>query len=160
MKFFAINQIPKAELIAEFLRCCGSTRWAEQMATARPFLNQESLFMEASRIWKSLTPDDWLEAFSHHPKIGDKKGTNWSKEEQAKVQVATEEVLSQLSDGNLAYQQKFGFIFLVCATGKTADEMLALLQKRLKNSPNEELAIAAGEQDKITQIRLKKLLQS
>lgn len=136
------------------------------MAQRRPFNSEAELFAVGEEIWQSLAPQDWREAFSHHPKIGDltslrAKFANtrqWSEGEQAGVTGAAEDILHALADGNEAYHKKFGFIFIVCATGKSAGEMLALLQQRLPNDPKLELKIAAAEQAQITKIRLEKLL--
>ena len=124
--------------------------------------------MHADRVWWSLTPDDWLEAFRSHPKIGEKKAgekvstqsQQWSGQEQAGVSRASQDTVDSLAALNRAYEQKFGFIFIICATGKTPDEMLAALQERLQHDSDTELRLAAAEQAKITELRLKKLLTS
>lgn len=160
------NSLAPVSAAAELLRCCGARRWAEAMAQRRPFGSEAELFAAAEEIWQNLSPEDWREAFSHHPKIGDLAslrmkfaGTRqWSEGEQAGVTGAAEEILHALAEGNDAYEKKFGFIFIVCATGKSAQEMLTLLQQRLPNEPEIELKIAAAEQAKITRIRLEKLL--
>lgn len=142
-----------------FMRCCGSRRWADLMAAARPFASRHVLFAAAERFWEEMGPADFLEAFSHHPKIGEKSlRDRWATGEQKGVQGASEETLQGLARGNADYEKKFGFIFLVCATGKSADEMLALLEARVGNDRDRELSVAAGEQAKITRIRLEKLL--
>jgi 2-oxo-4-hydroxy-4-carboxy-5-ureidoimidazoline decarboxylase len=135
------------------------------MTARRPFRHEADLFGAADQIWRGLTRADWLEAFASHPKIGDldslrtKFATTgaWAAGEQAGVAGAAEAVLQSLADGNAAYEAKFGYIFIVCASGKTAEEMLALLRQRLVNDPDEELRIAAAEQMKITCSRLAKL---
>lgn len=160
------NTLTPASVLAELLRCCGARRWAEAMAKRRPFGSEAELLTAAEEIWQDLAPEDWREAFSHHPKIGDLASLRakfastqqWAEGEQAGVAGAAEEVLYALAEGNEAYEKKFGFIFIVCATGKSAGEMLALLQQRLPNDPEIELKIAAAEQAKITKIRLEKLL--
>jgi len=162
-----INTIAPATAQAEFLRCCGSTRWAVAMTAGRPFHTPAQLLAEAEEIWRRLAPEDWREAFAHHPKIGDLDnlrqkfaGTwQWSTGEQQGVPDAEEQVLQALAAGNTAYEEKFGYIFIVCATGKNAAEMLAILQLRLPNAPETEITIAAQEQKKITRIRLHKLLE-
>lgn len=151
---------------ADLLRCCGSSRWAEAMARERPFASAESLFAAADREWWRLGREDWLEAFRHHPKLGDQDALGarfgatraWAASEQGGVSAAGEKALDALAAGNREYEARFGWIFIVCATGKTADEMLALLGARLENAPDDELRIAAAEQAKITRIRLEKLL--
>ena len=147
------------------MKCCGSTAWAEQLSKNFPFDSMESLKKESDRIWFSLGEDDWKEAFSHHPKIGDmgnlkKKFASTShlaEGEQAEVKHAEEEVLRALQKGNDDYEKKFGYIFIVCATGKSAEEMLSLLNSRLINNPAFEIRVAAEEQNKITHLRLDKL---
>ena len=137
------------------------------MAAARPFALLDDLYRAAEKIWFSLPTADQLEAFAAHPKIGSKKAgakqpkksADWSKSEQSGVTSAPVDVRDGLAECNSLYQDKFGFIFIVCATGKTADEMLAICRARLGNSVETELRIAAAEQAKITEIRLNKLLE-
>ena len=163
-----LNSLPSADAEKELLQCCGSTRWAQQMAAARPFNNLEALLASANEIWSSLDRNDWLEAFRSHPKIGEKKAADpvstqarqWSGQEQAGVATASEETVDSLATLNRAYEEKFGFIFIICATGKTSEEMLSTLRERLEHDPVDELPIAAAEQGKITVLRLKKLLTS
>lgn len=148
------------------LQCCGSTRWAREMVQAGPYQNAGTLIAKANDVWWSLDPEDWLEAFRSHPKIGEKKGAapvsdqsrQWSGQEQAGVSNASPETVDALAALNHAYEQKFGFIFIICATGKTSEEMLSALRQRLDNDPATELPIAAAEQSKITELRLKKLI--
>ena len=150
----------------ELLKCCGSTRWATAMEEARPYRNFKQVLTTAGEVWWGLNQTDWLEAFRSHPKIGEKKIENrvaaesraWSEQEQRGVELASPEVGGKLATLNLDYEEKFGFIFIVCATGKSSDEILALLEKRLANDPATELQIAAAEQAKITELRLGKLL--
>jgi len=135
-----------------------------------PFIPADDLvelLEDAESQWWLCTEDDWKEAFAHHPKIGDinslmKKFANtaaWASGEQSGVNTATDEIIKLLSEGNRLYEEKFGYIFIVCATGKSAIEMLNLLNERLKNNPEEEIQIAADEQTKITKLRIEKLLQ-
>jgi len=146
------------------LQCCGSKRWAREMAG--PYENVETLIAKAHDTWWSLEPADWLEAFRSHPKIGEKKAAapvsdqsrQWSGQEQAGVSNAPQETVDALAALNQAYEQKFGYIFIICATGKTSEEMLSALRQRLDNAPADELPIAAAEQSKITELRLKKLI--
>lgn len=159
-----------AEAAAEaLLRCCGSSRWVAAMMAERPFDSVEALHAAADRHWADAHRPDILEAFEHHPRIGDdieqlrKKFAStaqWSAGEQSSVASADEATLIALRDGNLAYEARYGHIFIVCATGKTAAEMLAILRERLNNDPADELVIAAGEQRKITHLRLDKLLSA
>ena len=161
-----INTLPAEEAEKALLQCCGSKRWAREMVQARPYRNPDTLIAKANDIWWSLEPDDWLEAFRSHPKIGEKKAAapvsdqsrQWSGQEQAGVSSASQEAIDALAALNRAYEQKFGFIFIICATGKTSDEMLFALRKRLDNDAAAELPIAAAEQSKITELRLKKLI--
>ena len=161
-----LNSLPAEEAANELLQCCGSKRWARQMANARPFENVANVIANANEIWWSLDRDDWLEAFRSHPKIGEKKAAEtvsaqsreWSGQEQAGVNTASRETTETLAELNRAYEEKFAFIFIICATGKTSGEMLAALRERLEHDAAEELPIAAAEQSKITELRLKKLL--
>jgi OHCU decarboxylase len=138
------------------------------MVNRRPYPTLEALLTTADDIWWSLDPTDWLEAFRSHPKIGEKKAADkvsvqsqqWSGQEQSGVANASSATLDSLADLNHDYEQKFGFIFIICAAGKTSDEMLAALRERLPHEPAAELPIAAAEQSKITGLRLKKLLTS
>jgi 2-oxo-4-hydroxy-4-carboxy-5-ureidoimidazoline decarboxylase len=160
-----LNSLGECEAHAALLRCCGSTHWAERMASQRPFADFDTLLDTARTVWKNLVRADWLEAFAAHPKIGDlgslrakfAQTATWSEQEQAGVATTAESTLQALAAGNRAYEEKFGFIFIVCATGKSAEEMLALLRQRLGNSAADELRIAAAEQEKITGLRLQRL---
>jgi len=141
--------------------------WARTLTKARPFENFDDLFAKADRIWWSLRDEDWLEAFRAHPKIGEKRAATpqseqaqkWAAHEQAGTQQAAAETSAALADGNRKYEDCFGFIFIICASGKSAEEMLASLNNRLQNNRETELAIAAEEQRKITRLRLEKLLE-
>ncbi len=163
-----LNALPAEAVEAELLQCCGSARWARRMAQLRPFPGVADLLEAMDRVWWELVRDDWLEAFRRHPKIGEsaaaragtEKTARWSAQEQAAAQTARPEVLTALAEANRAYQGRFGYIFIVCASGKTSEEMLALLEKRLQNEADAELHIAAEEQCKITRLRLKKLLRA
>ena len=155
-----------AEREEAFLRCCGSTRWARRMAEHGAFGSRAALHGTAEAVWWDLGDGDWREAFTHHPRIGADvdalrqkfaRTAAWSEGEQAGVESASEEVLTALAAGNRAYEARFGFLFIVCATGKSAAEMLQLLEERMSNPPANELRIAAGEQAKITRLRLEKL---
>jgi OHCU decarboxylase len=154
-----LNTLPADEAEGEFLKCCGSKRWAREMTNKRPYDNLQILTAQADKTWWSLQPSDWLEAFRSHPKIGEKKASSeWSRQEQSGVANASREAIDELSTLNLSYEQKFGFIFIICATGKTSEEMLAALRERLEHEAAVELRIAATEQSKITELRLGKLL--
>jgi 2-oxo-4-hydroxy-4-carboxy-5-ureidoimidazoline decarboxylase len=161
-----LNALDTSAAASALQRCCGASRWAHSMAEARPFQSQTELLATADALWQQMEREDILEAFSHHPKIGAdieslrRKFAStqaWASREQAGVSQASEAVLEALRDGNQQYEHRFGYIFIVCASGKSAQEMLDLLTARLNNSPEEELTIAAGEQAKITRLRLEKL---
>jgi OHCU decarboxylase len=151
---------------ANLLKCCGSATWSRRVAESRPFRNQEQLFDTADRVWQQLGPADWLEAFRHHPQIGEKvaektsaETERWAAEEQSATRDADPQTLASLAHANRDYQARFGYIFIVCATGKSPEQMLALLSQRLQNDPGTEIAVAAEEQRRITRLRLEKLLQ-
>jgi OHCU decarboxylase len=129
------------------------------MAAQRPFASVEALHAAADDAWWSLGEDDWLEAFAAHPRIGE-RGKGWSNEEQAGTRSAAADVMATLARRNQDYEQRFRHVFLICATGRSADSMLADLERRMSNAPVEELRVAAGEQAKITHLRLAKLLSS
>jgi 2-oxo-4-hydroxy-4-carboxy-5-ureidoimidazoline decarboxylase len=143
--------------------CCGSSTWVARMLGHRPFGSDAQLQAMARQEWFGLGPDDWHEAFRHHPKIGDRESlrgrfpqtAQLSAAEQRGVRAASDDVLNALAEGNRAYEERFGYIFIVCATGKSAEQMLAILRERLNNDPQEELLIAAGEQATITALRLR-----
>jgi OHCU decarboxylase len=161
-----INQAEEAEAESMFRDCCGSARWTGLMTRGRPFASEDELLDTAAGIWKDLQHSDWLEAFSAHPKIGETKpvsaqqtrSAKWSAGEQAGMNSADELLRQELAAANRAYYEKFGFIFIVCATGKNAAEMLELCRGRLSNDSETEIGLAAQEQQKITQIRLRNLL--
>lgn len=163
-----LNALPREEARARLLACCGSARWARAMTDARPFADELELSETADRVWRGLDGEDWLEAFRAHPKIGERKAARetgaaasaWSKDEQSGVSAADAGTLEELARANRVYEERFGHIFIVCATGKSAAEMLSLLEARLTNSRDVELGVAAEEQRRITQLRLKKLLES
>lgn len=155
-----LDTMDEAEAREALRRCCAATRWVRGMLARRPFRTTESLMDAADRVWAEMERDDILEAFAGHPRIGADMGAlreKWAAQEQSSVAAASEDTLRALRDGNLRYEERFGHIFIVCATGKGADEMLALLRDRLDNDPETELRIAAAEQAKITRIRLEKL---
>lgn len=151
-----INAAPPDEARAELAICCGSSRWIERMMPHRPFASREEALETARQEWFALDPSDWREAFDHHPRIGavPSAGSALSAREQAGVQSATDHVKAALLAGNRDYEQRFGFIYIVCATGKSAEEMLAILRGRLKNEPAREIRIAAEEHAKICALRL------
>jgi OHCU decarboxylase len=166
-----LNALPAMEAEAELLACCGASRWVQGMLARRPFGNCAELFAAADEVWRSLGREDWLEAFARHPQIGETAvekqiksetgqhiSSRWSAEEQSGAQRNSADIVARLAEGNRVYRQRFGFIFIICATGKTAEEMLAILERRLQNDASAELTIAAEEQRWITRLRLEKLL--
>ncbi|MEQ1919466.1 MAG: 2-oxo-4-hydroxy-4-carboxy-5-ureidoimidazoline decarboxylase [Elusimicrobiota bacterium] len=166
MTLDVFNALPIEGARGELLRCCGCARWADAVLTARPFRDRTALLAASDAAWVKTAEADWLEAFSHHPRIGGKDALRekfaatkaWASGEQAGTAAATEAVLDALAAGNAAYEKKFGHIFIVCASGKSAAEMLDLLKSRLTNDAAVEMRLAASEQNKITKIRLEKLL--
>lgn len=146
--------------------CCGSSRWVAAMVEGRPFRRRETVLSTAAEIWRSLGPDDWKEAFAHHPRIGERSGAvpqgaqgqAWSAREQGGMDSTANETRRALAEANRAYEARFGYVYIVSAAGKTAEEMLALARRRLANEPSAELAVAADEQEKITRQRLEQLL--
>jgi OHCU decarboxylase len=172
MHLSELNALDENIAANELRRCCGSSRWAQQMARARPFDGIDALTAASDALWWALDRSDWLEAFAAHPRIGAGSagrsgiGTSqrpdntvaWSDAEQAGVSGAAEQTRQRLAGANEDYQARFGYIFIVCATGKTADEMLDMLEARVRNDPDRELLVAAEEQRKITRLRLAKLI--
>jgi len=162
------DTLPDYDAAALLASCCGSHAWVQAMVERRPLRSLVRILDEAEEIWWSLAPDDWREAFDHHPRIGERSAAApqgvvagaWSADEQRSVAVSSDGTRQALADGNREYERKFGHIYLVCATGKSAEEMLALLRARLSNDPETELGVAAGEQAKITRLRLEKLFGS
>ena len=157
-----IDHAPADEARARLQAACGSRRWVERMMQRRPFGSDEALVSTARQEWFALQERDWREAFLHHPKIGDRDAlpqrfpdtAHLSAKEQQGVSGAAADILDALAAGNRLYEEKFGFVFIVCAAGKSAPEMLGLLRSRLANAPDREMQIAAGEQAKITERRL------
>jgi 2-oxo-4-hydroxy-4-carboxy-5-ureidoimidazoline decarboxylase len=161
-----LNSLPPAARAKTLATCCGATAWVTTLNGQFPFDSAAALYEAAERVWNNLTEADWREAFTHHPKIGDVDAlkekfastATWAAGEQGAVRQADQATLEALAAGNDAYEQKFGYIFIVCATGKSAAEMLALLQARLPHEASQEIHVAMCEQAKITRLRLEKLL--
>lgn len=161
-----LNQLSHAEAQELFRDCCAADTWVRGMTAGRPYKDAEAVHQAARELWPQLSEADWLAAFEAHPKIGDVSSLKakyahtaaMAGGEQAGASSAPEAVLQCLQDANERYVEKFGFIFIVCATGKSAEEMLALLEARLPNSRPEEISVAAAEQAKISHLRLDKLL--
>lgn len=166
MTLHEFNILPKDKLKEELIRCCGSVAWVQKMLPHVPAEDLVEILEDAEIEWWNCTEGDWKEAFESHPKIGDtalaskKFATTvaWASEEQKNVETASEETFHALAEANKLYEEKFGYIFIVCATGKSAEEMLGLLHIRLQNKPEEEIKIAADEQNSITKLRIEKLL--
>ena len=159
------NSASTEDAVREILPCCGSTAWASQIADGRPFADLAALLADSDRIWLSLKPDDWLEAFRSHPRIGEiasngvaARSASWSQQEQSNISTAENQLKHELAEGNRAYEQKFGRVFIVCAAAKSAAEILAILRRRMHNDGDTELREAAEQQRQITQHRLKKWL--
>jgi allantoicase len=160
------NRLSQEHALKALLDCCGATQWARQMLKMRPFPDLGYVLDTADKVWAGLQRDDWLEAFRHHPAIGGKRAkakqtTNarrWSAGEQSAAQKAQPEILAALAAANRKYLAKFGHVFLICAAGKSSEEILKNLHERMSNDPEAELRIAAEEQRKITRLRLEKLL--
>ena len=161
-----LDAMPEPQANKLFAECCGASRWVSGMLSRRPFRSRDVVLSTADEIWASLGPADWREAFSHHPRIGERKsakpqserGSAWAAGEQSGVEGADDDLRADLAAANREYEQRFGYIFIVFATGKSAEGMLALARDRLRNEPDIELRVAAEEQRKITRARLKKLL--
>lgn len=162
-----LNTLPQPDAIDEFMKCCGSQRWAQRMVINRPYLSLDDLCVKAGDLWWDLDRDDWLEAFRSHPRIGEKKAASnvsrealeWSGQEQAGIDEAQSQTLTELARLNQEYEAKFGFIYIVCASGKSSEEMLEILSSRINNDAEHELTIAAREQARITELRLRKMIQ-
>lgn len=165
MQLSELNQLDDAKASEVFNACCSATRWVKRMVFARPFYSQASMQNDAAMFWKSMQSADYMEAFAGHPKIGDlnllkKKYRNaLAANEQSAVEQATDDVLQELARYNDDYETKFGYIFIVCATGKTAAQMLTLIKRRINHRPDKEIIIAAAEQAKIMSIRIDKLFE-
>ena len=165
MTLHEFNTLPKDQLKEELIRCCGSYAWVQRMLPFVPAEDLVELLEDAEEQWWLCSEDDWKEAFSHHPKIGDIESlqkrfadtATWAADEQGGVNKASPATLKALEEANRAYEEKFGYIFIVFASGKSAEEMLGILQSRLQNSPEEEIKIAADEQNRITRLRIEKL---
>ncbi len=157
MTLHEFNILPKEELKKELFHCCGSKAWVEKMLPFVPAEDMVELLEDAEEQWWKCTESDWKEAFAQHPRIGDRK-IDWASSEQSEMTKASSEIIEALIEANKAYEEKFGYIFIVCASGKSAEEMLGMLQIRLQHDPEEEIRIAADEQNKITKLRIEKLL--
>lgn len=165
MNIEQLNRLSEADANTAFGQCCGASRWVERMVLDRPYESLGEVLGTSDTVWEECDIDDYEEAFSHQPRIGDmadlaaRGGTKaWATGELKGVMDADRAVVEQLAEANRTYQEKFGYHFIISATGKSAAEILSQMIARLKNEPKDELLIAAGEQNKITRLRLKKLL--
>lgn len=165
MSLEELNTLPRDQAETRFRDCCAADSWVQGMVENRPYDSDEAMLEQCRHLWPTLTESHWLQAFEAHPQIGNLDSLRekyastkaLASGEQAGARAADEDVLQRLKQGNDAYLEKFGFIFIVCATGKSADEMLELLEARLANGREMELKNAAREQAKITELRLEKL---
>lgn len=148
--------------------CCGAREWVSRMLDRRPFHQLDALLSTADHVWRSLSSADWLEAFSHHPRLGEQRAhaatttmaRDWSAAEQSRISDATQIARAALADANRAYEARFGYICIICATGKSVEDLLAITRSRLANTPAVELPVAAEEQRKITRLRLARLVEA
>jgi 2-oxo-4-hydroxy-4-carboxy-5-ureidoimidazoline decarboxylase len=166
MTIMEFNQMPLEEKKVNLFKVCGSAEWVNKMLEVPPSEDMIDLFQNAEQCWNECSESDWKEAFNHHPPIGsaaiheeENTSADWARNEQAKVNDAPADIKQQLADANREYREKFGYIFIINATGKSAEAILAQLMVRLQNSPEAEIEIAMAEQMGITRIRLEKLLQ-
>jgi OHCU decarboxylase len=155
------NELKKKEAIGALLLVCHSRKWATQVAAGRPYDDGDSLLAAADKTWMALDPDDWLEALDAHPRIGERGGRSaeFSKQEQAGVGNASQDVQAAIAAGNAEYEERFGHVFLISAAGRSAEEILAALTDRLGNDPDTELRVAAEEHRRITRLRIERLLE-
>lgn len=163
-----LNEMSEREARQKLLAVCGSERWVNRMIARRPFASVDAVYSAADADWFGLEKQDWLEAFSHHPQIGERNlaqakfaaTASQSSREQSGMAGASDEVRAEFAAGNAEYERKFGHVFLICATGKTGEEMLDSLRERMRNDAPTELRNAANEQSKIVRIRLGKLVEA
>ncbi|MEO8193684.1 MAG: 2-oxo-4-hydroxy-4-carboxy-5-ureidoimidazoline decarboxylase [Gemmatimonadales bacterium] len=161
-----LDALPESEAEEVFRFCCGSSQWIHGMIARRPFGSVERVLTAADSVWQETSPEDWHEAFTHHPRIGEKgaakeqdtRASEWSEGEQAGVRTISAEMGTELAEANRAYEERFGHIYIVCANGRSGEEMLAMARERLANDPQTELRVAAEQQRRITDLRLRKLL--
>ena len=157
-----LDSLPRDAATDLLTSCCGSRRWTAAMMARRPFGTRDALLRAADEEWNRLSPNDWVEAFAHHPRIGerrafahvDARARRWSESEQSSAASSDDRVKHQLADAQHEYEARFGHIFLICAAGKSSEEILAALRARMINDPKTELRVAAEEQRQITRLRL------
>lgn len=161
-----LDEMSADEAAALLKECCGSLRWVSMMMARRPFRFRDSVFFAADLFWKSLTLRDRMEAFADHPRIGEKTGARpqgeraaaWSAKEQSGMDVIESELRKEIAEINREYEDRFGYIYIVSAQGKTAAELLTIAKDRLRNDPETEIRVASEEQQKIMHLRLESLL--
>ena len=161
-----LDAMPDTEAAFKLAACCGSSTWVAAMVARRPYRTRDELLAVSDDVARSLGPEDWLEAFAYHPRIGERKSAAtassvaaaWAAGEQNASSTASIATREALALANVEYEQRYGYIFIICALGRSADEILAELRRRIKNEPDAELAIAAAEQQQITRQRLEKLI--
>jgi OHCU decarboxylase len=160
------NSLDTESAVSALLNCCAAHRWARAVAAQRPYATEDQLLKTADSVWATTDELDWMQAFKAHPRIGERTAAHasaqssaWSQQEQSAAESAEADVLAELASGNARYEEIFGFTYIVCATGKSAEEMLAILRRRLANKRPFELKAAAEQQRQITQLRLKKWLR-
>lgn len=161
-----LDEMPAEEAGGLFKECCGSSRWVAMMLARRPFRFRDSVFFAADLFWKSLTLRDCMEAFAHHPRIGEKEGAKpqgergaaWSAREQSGMNVVEAELRKEITETNREYEDRFGYIYIVSAQGKTAAELLTIAKDRLRNNPETEIRVSCDEQKKIMHLRLEQLI--
>jgi 2-oxo-4-hydroxy-4-carboxy-5-ureidoimidazoline decarboxylase len=161
------NDEPESVAMETMIACCAARRWAEAMVALRPFSSIVKLRLEADRVWSTMEEADWMQAFASHPRIGEHNAPHaipisaaWSQQEQSSAANPDQRILAELAEGNRLYEERFGFTYIVCATGKSAEEMLAILNRRLAHGRSAELREAAEQQRQIMQLRLGKWLAS
>ena len=165
MRVADFNRVSEEEARALLVNCCGASRWMQAMLAGRPYAGMAELLVRADRVWRDTGPGDWAEAFSHHPRIGETRteapvgdaAQQWSAVEQGAVAAGDAGARHDLAQANRAYEERFGRIYIVCASGRGPEELLQDLRGRMSNSPEQELAIAAAEQGRITRQRLRRL---
>ena len=161
-----LDALPISEAAPLLAACCGAPAWIRSMLARRPFRTRDALFAAAEDAAATLSPDDWLAAFAHHPRIGEQRAAaavgvtaqEWSAREQGAASATAAGLADALREGQRAYESRFGYIFIICAGGRSAAEILAALRTRLRNAPDTELLVAAGEQRRITRLRLETLV--
>jgi 2-oxo-4-hydroxy-4-carboxy-5-ureidoimidazoline decarboxylase len=159
------NSLDAESAVREILPCCGSRAWAEGMAAQRPFASAHQLLAASDAVWANLDESAWREAFAAHPRIGQQNAPGataqslaWSSEEQRAAAAPDAAARLALAEGNRQYEERFGRIFIVCAAGRSAAEILAILQRRMQNTAAAEMLEAAEQQRQITQLRLRRWL--